>query len=210
MSGQPFKKFYQQKLKEFENYLVQSFPKFPQQVKRLSSAMEYSLMAGGKRLRPILLITTYEIFAKNSNVVFPFAAGLEYIHTYSLIHDDLPCMDDDDLRRGKPTNHIKFGENTALLAGDALLTHAFYLLSQPQHQNSFSTSAVLEAIHVLSSSAGCYGMVTGQAVDILPPDNARPEEIIEFIHRNKTGALITASIQIGAILGGAEKKSKSI
>lgn len=208
MQPNDFTKFYNKKLTLFESYLQKHIPKLPEQVDRLKNSMQYSLMAGGKRLRPILLITAYECFKKDSLPVYPFACALEYIHTYSLIHDDLPCMDNDDLRRGKPTNHIKFGEDTALLAGDGLLTHAFYLVSRNEYRHLFSADAILEAVQVLSSSAGLFGMVSGQAADIYPPKEIPPEEIIQFIHSHKTGALITAALQMGAILGEATSTDK--
>lgn len=203
-----FKTFYSEKLERFERYLQGNLPQLPKQVQRLNDSMTYSLMAGGKRLRPILMMTAYECFQSDASPVYPFATAIEYIHTYSLIHDDLPCMDDDALRRGQPTNHIKFGEDTALLAGDGLLTQAFYLTST--HQNYFSAEAQLKSIEVLSNAAGLKGMVVGQAADISPPGCIAPEALIQYIHSNKTGALITASLEIAAILGGAtpeEKKS---
>ncbi len=198
-----FNEYYSQKLKLFEDYLKKSFPPLPSEVENLATAMKYSLLAGGKRLRPILLLTTVECAGVNSDFALPFAGAIEYIHTYSLIHDDLPCMDDDELRRGIPTNHIKFGEDIALLAGDALLTHSFCLISE-QTQDTVSAETVLKIINILAGKAGVYGMVSGQVADIGGTVNTTPQKALDFIHTNKTGALILSSIQIGALLAGLD------
>lgn len=171
----------------------------------LQSSMCYSVMAGGKRLRPILALSSYEACGKkNSGDIVRYACALEFIHTYSLIHDDLPAMDDDDLRRGKPTNHVVFGEAIAILAGDGLLTEAFRLLSEPS--GKIGAGALLEAIGEVSRGAGIMGMVAGQAQDILSEDSAPDAKTLSFIHRHKTGALITSSVRLGAILAGAKGK----
>lgn len=199
-----FKEFYSGKLAKFETYLKESFPALPQEVESLDQSMRYSLFAGGKRIRPIFLLTTVESCGEeDSDFALPFASALEYIHTYSLIHDDLPCMDDDDLRRGVPTNHKKFGEDIALLAGDALLTHSFNLMSAPALSPKVPAEKIVRIINLLSAKCGIFGMVSGQVADIKNDDSLTPEESLLFIHKNKTGALITASIQIGAILGNA-------
>jgi len=143
MNELPFDQYYSNRLELFESYLKENFPKIPQQASVLEESMQYSLLAGGKRIRSILLLTTVECSKRDSSFALPFACALEYIHTYSLIHDDLPCMDDDDLRRGIPTNHIKFGEDVALLAGDALLTHCFYLISTPNLSKKISPNKYL-------------------------------------------------------------------
>lgn len=175
----------------------------------LFSAMEYSLFAPGKRIRPVLCIATAQTLGGIVDEdVMRAAASIEMIHTYSLIHDDLPCMDDDDLRRGKPTNHKVFGEAMALLAGDALLTYAFELLSSPQR---ILPSAQLELIRVLSRASGCFGMVGGQVADMEAEHRQGSLAELQFIHRNKTGKLIEASVEMGAILGGAtEVKRKAL
>ncbi len=200
MQKHTFTDYYQEKVTQFETYLTTSFPEIPQPVAILEESMRYSLLAGGKRLRPILLMTTIECTGKNADFAMPLACAIEYIHTYSLIHDDLPCMDDDELRRGKPTNHIKYGENIALLAGDALLTHSFALMSSPALLEHTSAAAILKAIHVLSNNAGVFGMVSGQVADIQEQQTLAPQDALSFIHTHKTGALITAAIQIGALL----------
>lgn len=173
----------------------------------LSSAMTYSIFAGGKRLRPILALASYEACGGIGEQIVPYAAAIELIHTYSLIHDDLPAMDDDDLRRGKPTNHKVFGEGMAILAGDALLTEAFYLLSQ--HSSSTfhpRRSTVLKLVRDVAMAAGAHGMVGGQAEDILCENRETDSEDLAFIHAHKTGALITASVRMGGILAGTGKK----
>ena len=171
----------------------------------LMSAMRYSLFAGGKRLRPILCIAGAEAFGAADNEILPVACALELIHTYSLIHDDLPLMDDDDLRRGKPTNHKVFGEAIALLAGDGLLTEAFGLMSYSAASGTISPDLLVKAIGVIARAAGHEGMVGGQVVDIQCEGKVADLPIVEFMHTRKTGALITASVASGAILGRADE-----
>lgn len=173
----------------------------------LKTAMTYSVFAGGKRLRPILALASYEACGGAGEQILPYASALELIHTYSLIHDDLPAMDDDDLRRGKPTNHKVFGEGMAVLAGDALLTEAFYLLSR---QSTFSgpvkESVLVRLIRDVAMAAGAHGMVGGQAEDILCENKPLDREDLSFIHAHKTGALITVSVRMGGILADAGKE----
>ena len=175
----------------------------------LYGAIRYSLFAGGKRLRPNLCLAAAEAIAGSAirYAVLPFASALELIHTYSLVHDDLPAMDDDDLRRGKPTSHKVYGEGTAILVGDALLTSAFTLIAEKSVQTGLPPQAVLEALFELGSSAGLNGMVLGQFMD-LQSEGKKPmdEKGLESIHKNKTGALIRASVQIGGILAQATQK----
>lgn len=166
--------------------------------KKIYEAEEYSLMAGGKRLRPVIMMMTAKMCGIEPEKVLPFAAAIEMIHTYSLIHDDLPAMDNDDLRRGKPTNHKVFGEAMAILAGDALLTKAFETVASCEDIDS---KLVIRAISVLSVSAGDNGMIGGQVVDI--ESRNEDEELLKYLHSLKTGALIKASGVIGAILAGA-------
>lgn len=176
--------------------------------KKLYDAMSYSLLAGGKRLRPMIMIMTAKMLGKSPDTVLPFACAMEMIHTYSLIHDDLPAMDNDDLRRGKPTNHKVFGEAVAILAGDALLTRAFEVASEYDVQN-VDKSLVLRAINVLAVSAGSEGMVGGQDIDI--NGDLSDLDKLRFMHSLKTGAIIRASGVIGAILSGAsEEQIKAI
>jgi geranylgeranyl diphosphate synthase type II len=168
-------------------------------------AMRYSLFAGGKRLRPILCIAGAEAVEGDAQSVLPVACALEMIHTYSLIHDDLPVMDNDDLRRGKPTNHRVFGEAMALLAGDGLLTKAFHLMTHPDPENRVKPTASLKVIGLIAAAAGYEGMVGGQVVDIQFERKEGDASVVEFIHTRKTGALISASVCSGGILGGAGK-----
>jgi geranylgeranyl diphosphate synthase type II len=176
----------------------------------LNGAMVYSLLAGGKRIRPILCLASYEACGGDAKDIVAYASALEFIHTYSLIHDDLPAMDNDDLRRGKPTNHKVFGEGMAILAGDGLLTEAFHILSRMDHptNNGFRPSAasLLRVIQDVARSAGLYGMVAGQAQDLLSEDSEPDEETLTFIHTHKTAALITASVRMGAILANAPEE----
>jgi geranylgeranyl diphosphate synthase type II len=170
-------------------------------------AMRYSLFAGGKRIRPILCMAAAAAIARRPEPdadLLPIACALECIHTYSLIHDDLPAMDDDDLRRGKPTNHTLYGEAGAILAGDGLLTWAFDLLSN-SGQNGLSPDKRLNIIHVIARAAGSLGMVGGQALDIANENKEFPFATLRAIHRSKTGALITAAILAGGIAAGGNQ-----
>lgn len=171
----------------------------------LLAAMEYSLLGGGKRLRPVLTLSWCGMLGNNAEAAMPFAASLECIHTYSLIHDDLPAMDDDDLRRGRPSNHKQFGEAEAILAGDALLTEAFTLMTESALDHGISAKATLRAVNVLARAAGAAGMVGGQSMDMALTGQAGqvPLESFQHMHAMKTGALITAACHCGAILSGA-------
>ena len=168
-------------------------------------AMNYSLFAGGKRLRPILCVAGAEAVGGDAQHVIPVACAIELIHTYSLIHDDLPAMDNDDVRRGKPTNHRVFGEAVALLAGDGLLTEAFHLMARVELANKVEPLALLNVIRLMAKAAGYEGMVGGQVVDIQSEDREVDPSLVEFIHTRKTGALIAASVSSGAILGGGDE-----
>jgi geranylgeranyl diphosphate synthase type II len=166
-------------------------------------AMRYSLFAGGKRLRPILCMAAAEAVGGEADPVLPAACALEMIHTYSLIHDDLPAMDDDDFRRGKPTCHKVFGENIAILAGDALLTEAFHLLAGRELAERIPDRAVVAAVRLVAEAAGFSGMVGGQVVDVLSEGKPADADTLQHIHSRKTGAMIIASVKLGAILAGA-------
>ncbi|MDI6728540.1 MAG: polyprenyl synthetase family protein [Thermodesulfovibrionales bacterium] len=198
-------KDYLKEKKTLIDSFLESYFSAPLNPKTLHDSMVYSLSAGGKRIRPVLCIASYEACAKDNKVkaedIIPYASALEFIHTYSLIHDDLPAMDNDDLRRGKPTNHKVFGEGMAILAGDGLLTEAFYLLSNNTRRAcQFSPYAVLKVIREIAMAAGIHGMVGGQAQDLLS-ENAEPDaETLSFIHSHKTAALITVSVRSGGIL----------
>lgn len=170
------------------------------------AAMRYSLFVGGKRVRPILCVAAAEAMGAERKKALPVACALEYIHTYSLIHDDLPAMDNDDLRRGKPTNHKIFGEAAAILAGDGLLTLAFELLSDPGHEVGLSAKERLRIIHIIARASGPLGMVGGQALDLAAEGKETSLDKLKEIHSRKTGALITASVQSGAIIGRADER----
>ena len=175
----------------------------------LHQAMRYSIFAGGKRVRPLLMIAACEAVGGTMESVLAAACAMEMIHTYSLIHDDLPAMDDDDYRRGRLTNHKVFGEATAILAGDALLTQAFILLAASAPEQSTNATERLRVLHIIANAAGSHGMVGGQVVDMESETKSVELPIVEYIHTHKTGALILASIQAGAILGGADSQAFS-
>lgn len=168
---------------------------------RLFEAMRYSLLAGGKRLRPVLALAACEAAGGAIDAAMGFACAIEMIHTYSLIHDDLPCMDDDDLRRGRPTNHKVYGEAIAVLAGDALLTDAFAVLAGSMAPQS----AVIATVSELARAAGSAGMVAGQTIDLLGEGRLMTVEELEYLHGKKTGALFIAAVRGGARLGGASE-----
>lgn len=173
----------------------------------IHEAMRYSLFAGGKRLRPVLTLAAAEVLEGNCQDILPAACSLELIHTYSLIHDDLPAIDNDDLRRGMPTCHKKYGEAMAILAGDALLTMAFNLVAQCPLNNIITPERLLRVISEISSAAGTEGLIGGQVVDIASSSSTGIErETMEYIHRNKTGAMYRISVRAGAILSGAAEE----
>ncbi len=174
-------------------------------------AMNYTLFAGGKRIRPVLCIAGSEAVGGSADDVVPVACAIELIHAYSLIHDDLPAMDNDDFRRGKPTNHKVFGEAVALLAGDGLLTLAFNLMARCGVEEKAEKTALLRVIDLIASAAGYKGMVGGQVVDISYEGKDPDPTVVEYIHTHKTGALIAASVTAGTILaGGSEEEVQSI
>jgi len=173
----------------------------------LFRAMRYSVFAGGKRLRPILCIAAAEAVGGMMEAVLPAACALELIHTYSLIHDDLPAMDNDDYRRGMLTSHKVFGDAVAILAGDALLTEAFHLLSAKELTDRFPPENALAVIREVSEAAGCFGMVGGQVVDITSEGKRVDLSALHDIHTRKTGAMIRVSVRTGAILAGASAET---
>ena len=221
-----FKERFSQAVKETETVVYSYLPEETGHQKTIFEAMNYSVKAGGKRLRPLLMREVYRLFGGNGPEIEPFMAAMEMIHTSSLIHDDLPAMDDDELRRGRPTNHMVYGEATAILAGndeyrrgklttwkaygydmavlagDALMIYAFETASK-----AFSMGAdpakVGRAIGILAEKTGIYGMIGGQTVDVELTGKAVPREKLDFIYRLKTGALLEASMMIGAVLAGA-------
>jgi geranylgeranyl diphosphate synthase type II len=196
------KDFLAEKRAVVEKSLRAVFSDLPTSSGRLKEAMEYSLFSDGKRIRPSLAIAACEALGGKAETVLPFAAGIEMIHTYSLIHDDLPCMDNDDLRRGRPTCHKVFGEAIALLAGDALLTEAFRIMAG-RRNSDVSSSTTRRIIHEVALAAGASGMVAGQAMDIIYEGKNGTKKIVNYIHRHKTSALIRASVLAGALAGGA-------
>ncbi len=174
-------------------------------------AMRYSLFAGGKRVRPILAIASAEALGAKQQGLLPIAGSLELIHTYSLIHDDLPAMDNDDFRRGRPTCHKVYGDAIAILAGDGLLNMAFEVLSDPRRLHAVPAKRMLAIIREISRSSGVFGMVGGQVVDMESEGKDVDFPTLEYIHTHKTGALIRASVRVGALYAGAsEKKLKAL
>lgn len=184
--------------KYLDKYLAEK--ENPQNI--IYKAMRYSVFAGGKRLRPILMLNVCKMCGGDVNEVIPFACALEMIHTYSLIHDDLPAMDNDDLRRGMPTSHIKFGEATAILAGDALLNRAFEVVSEYDGDN---VKRAMKAINMLAASSGTEGMIGGQIVDMESEGKEITLDELRYLHLNKTGAIIRSACTIGALMGGGSE-----
>lgn len=203
------KNYLAKRAQEIEEALKRYMPDLPPEVEELAAAMRYSLFAGGKRLRPILTLASTEAVGGDPCAAMPAACAIEFIHTYSLIHDDLPAMDDDDWRRGKPTSHKVFGEAQAILAGDALLTHAFTILASPNDIASFSAEKALQVVLEIADAAGPKGMVGGQSADIKEEGSIQKQDassMLRYIHTHKTGALLRAAIRVGAILGNATSK----
>lgn len=194
---------------QIENIIKKYLPEEEGYQKQVIEAMNYSFLAGGKRLRPMLMLETYRMFGGKSEVIEPFMAAIEMIHTYSLIHDDLPAMDNDEYRRGRKTTHIVYGEAMAILAGDGLLNFAYETaLTALQTEQ---TPNVAKALLVLSQKAGIYGMVGGQTVDVeTDQTQSVTRDQLDFIYKLKTSALIEASMLIGAILAGATKSEQKI
>lgn len=189
--------------KIIEEELISYLPKKYKYEKNLISSMEYSLTAGGKRIRPMLAIEFAKLCGGTQEAVMPFACAVEMIHTYSLIHDDLPCMDNDDMRRGKPTNHKVYGENIALLAGDALLTLAFQTILSEKAIALNGSEKCAKAGSVLAECAGAVGMVGGQTIDLESENKQITDELLKIMDIKKTGALISAACQLGCISAGA-------
>lgn len=192
---------FERKKKIIEDYLDKDISEDLCSYKTLLSAMKYSVGAGGKRIRPILMMSVYELFKDNYEKILPFMAGIEYIHTYSLIHDDLPAMDNDDLRRGMPTCHKKYSEAMAILAGDALLNYAYEKMLDCDFEYS------KEATRYILKSAGKDGMIGGQVIDIENENNKISLELLNELHALKTGALIRAACVSGAILAGESQEN---
>lgn len=197
------KTYWTEKLQLVEAELAKIIPAKMALAERLCEAMNYSLLAGGKRLRPVLLMAAADAVGGRGERFLRTACAIEMIHTYSLIHDDLPAMDDDDYRRGKLTNHKVFGDGMAVLAGDALLTLAFEVMAA---QEGITAAQGLQVVREMSRAAGPNGMVGGQAIDLLSEDKQIDQATLQKMHMAKTGALFLAAIRCGAILGGADAR----
>ena len=206
--GFDLKEYLKEKQRLVNDALERFLPPVADPTRNLVESMRYSLFAGGKRLRPILCLGAAEALGKDPELCLPVACSLEMIHTYSLIHDDLPAMDDDDLRRGKPTNHVVFGEAMAILAGDGLLTEAFYVLSNHAENELINPTKLLEIIRVISEAAGCRGMVGGQTIDLESEGKKIEPSLLEQMHSRKTAALITAAVESGAVAAGADDEAR--
>lgn len=190
-----------------ERHIMDFIPNIDNKSISLYESMKYSLMAGGKRLRPVLLLASCEFAGGNIREAVPYACAMEYIHTYSLIHDDLPAMDNDDLRRGLPTNHKVYGEALAILAGDGLLTCAFEAITKDMmmvYDDQEKIRKKVNAAYEIAKGAGCRGMVAGQVSDIEAENAVASNEMLEYIHLNKTGALIRAAVKAGLYLGSPD------
>ena len=197
-----------ERVTEVEAVIQEFLPEETGYQKTVLEAMNYSVLAGGKRLRPMLMEETYRLFGGTSGIIKPFMAAIEMIHTYSLVHDDLPAMDNDEYRRGRKTTHVVYGEGMAILAGDGLLNYAFETALKAFDMEP-ANPAIGKAMQVLAKKAGVYGMIGGQTADIEAEDmNQRKvtNELLLFIHENKTAALIQSSMMIGAILAGAKEE----
>lgn len=200
-----FQKRLEEKTAQIEEILKSYLPEKSGYQQNIIEAMEYSLMAGGKRLRPMLMQEAYYLFGGEGNLIEPFMAAIEMIHTYSLVHDDLPAMDNDEYRRGRKTTHIVYGEAMAILAGDALLNYAFETACRAFDMEGADGKRIGTALKILAQKAGIHGMAGGQAVDVESEGQQITGEKLDFIYRLKTGALIESSMMIGAVLSGASQ-----
>lgn len=202
----------QMKFNDYKNiadeHLLDFMPSVDERSITVYNAMKYSLEAGGKRLRPVLVLAACDFCGGDIKDALPYAVAMEYIHTYSLIHDDLPCVDNDELRRGKPTNHVIFGEAMATLAGDGLLNSAFEIMlaDMKETEDTALLKRKLQASNAIGNATGCLGMIAGQVSDIEAEGKCVSVEMLDYINRNKTGAIIKAAVQAGAYIGGADPK----
>ncbi len=209
MSEFHLKTYLNDQRKKVETALDRLLPETDDPSAPVMEAMRYSIMAGGKRVRPILLMAGAEAVGGNADKLLPAACALECLHTYSLIHDDLPAMDNDDLRRGVPTCHKVYGEAIAILAGDGLLNYAFELLSSPEMREAVDPALLNETISIFGRAAGVFGMIGGQTADILYEGKPIDADTLAFIHRHKTGALLAVSVEMGAVLGDASETQRN-
>lgn len=204
---------FQDKLKEktgrAEKVIKKYLPKEEGFAKNMAQAMNYSMLAGGKRLRPLLMEETYRLFGGEEKVIEPFMAGMEMIHTHSLIHDDLPAIDNDDYRRGRLTTHKVYGEAMGVLSGAALLNYAYEVMLQAFALTE-EKERVIKALTLMANKTGIYGMLGGQSVDVENDGKPLTKEMLDYIYRNKTSALIEAAMMTGAVLAGAEEKEVEI
>lgn len=211
MNKEDLKREINDKVRSIDEALEKYLPGGEEIPSEIHRSMRYSIFAGGKRLRPVLCLTAAEAVGGDSSSLLPAACALELIHTYSLIHDDLPAMDNDDFRRGKPTNHKVYGEAMAILTGDALLTMAFGLIAECSTSGDITPETVIRVIREVSAAAGSQGMIGGQVVDILSENKSVDQDRLKYIHDHKTGALFKASIRTGALLGrGSEEQVESL
>mgnify|MGYP003369982796 FL=1 len=204
---------FQDKLKEktgrAEEVIKKYLPKEEGFAKNMAQAMNYSMLAGGKRLRPLLMEETYRLFGGEEKVIEPFMTGMEMIHTHSLIHDDLPAIDNDDYRRGRLTTHKVYGEAMGVLSGAALLNYAYEVMLQAFALTE-EKERVIKALTLMANKTGIYGMLGGQSVDVENDGKPLTKEMLDYIYRNKTSALIEAAMMTGAVLAGAEEKEVEI
>lgn len=198
------------KIRQIEDILQEYLPRQRGYQKVIMEAMAYSLLAGGKRLRPMMMKETFDLFQGRSKAIRPFMAAIEMIHTYSLVHDDLPAMDNDDYRRGRRTTHVVYGEDLGILAGDALLNYAFETAFKAFVTEPEDSLLIGRALGVLSEKAGIYGMIGGQVIDVKNTGHDVKKEVLDTIYELKTSALIEASMMIGAILGGASEEEVKV
>lgn len=198
-----YKELKQSKIVYIEELLKAYLPAQEGYQKLIMEAMEYNLMAGGKRLRPMLMQETFTLFGGSGTIVEPFMAALEMIHTYSLVHDDLPAMDNDDYRRGRKTTHVVYGEAMGVLTGDALLNYAFETAAKTFAMHPEKSLEIGKAIQILAGKAGVFGMIGGQVVDVNSAGQAVSKDVLNFIYELKTSALIECAMMIGAVLAGA-------
>ena len=198
------------KVEKIEGILTEYLPRQEGFQSIIMEAMNYSLLAGGKRLRPMLMNETYRLFGGEGPLIRPFMAAIEMIHTYSLVHDDLPAMDNDEYRRGRKTTHIVYGEDMGILAGDALLNYAFETAFKAFVMEPEESLLIGRALGVLGEKAGIYGMIGGQVIDVKETGHSIPKEVLDTIYELKTSALIEASMMVGAILGGASEEEVKI
>ena len=201
-----FKAEMNERVEQIEQILDQYLPPKEGLQKTVLTAMNTTVKAGGKRLRPMLINETYKMFGGEGDIVKPFMAAIEMIHTYSLIHDDLPALDNDDYRRGRKTTHVVYGEDMGILTGDALLNYAFETACSAFETDPQNSILIGRALKILAGKAGIYGMIGGQVVDVRSAGCKISGELLAFIYRLKTGALIEASVMIGAVLAGAKEE----